>query len=62
MKEGFITDFLRKYFDRGNAKRRCMTCKYWYPVEEDKGDCIKNRDPIRRYPNYCCDSWTYWKG
>jgi len=41
--------------------RRCMNCKYWKPIDEAKGKCIKNKDPLFTFPNYVCKKWVFWR-
>jgi len=50
-----------KRLEKGDKKRRCLTCKYWYPKTEYTGVCLLSKSPIYKLPNYVCDKWEFWK-
>ena len=41
--------------------KRCMTCKYWHPISECSGKCMRFKNPVLKVPNYVCKEWKFWK-
>jgi hypothetical protein len=57
-----MLDRLLRKLEKGDKRRRCMTCKYWSPVTEDSGRCMKTKkNPIFKLANYVCSGWEFWK-